>query len=266
MIKDLKRFVFIDTMRLHITIHKILFCLVFFGIFGCLDKNLIEYEYYKTGEIKSKVKINSDSIPFGLYEEYYKSGEPKIRATYTNGRILDTVIHFYKNGSIKEKGLLKEGKKYKWWKSYDSLGNFKKVTEYVIIDEGRSSYENQIKTMENGVVNLKKSSFFELNVPDTLFLGKNLGKIDYYSNLKADKKYILVIVENQYSDTEVRRDTFSEDSNSLRFGIYAHKTGSKRIVGEIIEKLVDTTKTNKDSLELVVNEYRKYFEKDVFVQ
>ncbi|MGS0528300.1 hypothetical protein ACU8V7_26940 [Zobellia nedashkovskayae] len=143
-----------------------------------------------------------------MFEEYYKSGKAKIRATYTNGKILDTVIHFYKNGNIKEKGLLKGGKKNKWWKRYDSLGNFKTTEEYVIIDEGKNSYKNQIKTIENGVVNIQKSSFFELKVPDTLFLGKNVGKIDYHSNLRADEKYILVILENRYSDTEVRKGYF----------------------------------------------------------
>lgn len=90
------------------------YLLILFLVFSCSEN--LDIQYYDSGEIKSKVKVNAENIPYGLYEEYYESGTLKISANYSNGKIFDTVQFFHENGLIKEKVLLLNGRKNKWWK------------------------------------------------------------------------------------------------------------------------------------------------------
>lgn len=147
-----------------------------------------------------------------------------------------------------------------------SGGKFKGLEEFIILKDSVVSYKNQIKIIKNGKIDYNKSSFFILDIPDTLNLGKNIGKINYFSSLPSQKKYLSTVIENQYSDQLIKKDTFSELPNSTGIGIYAHRTGVKKITGEIIEKLIDTINIGNDSLSLSIVEYRKYFEKEVFVK
>lgn len=249
----------------YMNIRLIYYLSLFFLVIGCSKKQ--KNTYYDSGEIKSKVYLNNENIPHGEYEEYYISGNLKTKTNYKNGKIVDTVYHFHKNGNIKEKGFLSNGKKTKWWETYDISGDFIGFEEYIILTDSTTSYKNQTKRMKNGKIDYAKSSFFEISIPDTLKLGKNMGSIDYYSNLGSNqKKYLSVVIENQYSNLEIKKDTFAEYPNSSRFGIYNHKAGPKIIKGEIIEKLINTVEINKDSSELTITEYRKYFKKEVFVK
>ncbi|WP_075342034.1 hypothetical protein [Tenacibaculum agarivorans] len=110
------------------------------------------------------------------------------------------------------------------------------------------------------------SCYFKIEISDTLNLGKNIGKIDYNSNFKPNESILYILIENEYSETEKKIDTFIEESNYSRFGFFAHKKGNKRIKGRIIEQLIFERIINKDSTELKIEEHNKYFEIDVIVK
>lgn len=212
-------------------------------LFSCIrnqEKN--KKEFYSNGVLRSKVQVDSDGVLNGLYEEYYI------------------------NKKIKTKGTIKNGLKLGWWKFYDSLGNISSEKEYLVLRD--SIYKNQVIFYDkNGDIRRDLSSFYKMEFPDTITLGKNIGRIRYNSNfIKAREKFLQVIIDNQYSDFEVKKDTFVEDFNNTRFGVFAHKKGIKVITGTIIEKLVYVTEINKDSSELIIKTHEKYFEKEVYVK
>ena len=73
-----------------------------------------------------------------------------------------------------------------------------------------------------GELVLKVASWIELS--DTLYLGKNVGDIKDYKIEHDDIDYLLtVIIDNEYHDGIVVKDTFSDGTLSPWFGVYANK-------------------------------------------
>jgi len=131
-----------------------------------------------------------------------------------------------------------------------------------------SMYKNQtIHFNKNGTIKYDASSFFTIDLPDTLLLGKNAGKLTYNSNFKKASDQILsVIIENEYSDNNIKKDTFGNWTNNIRFGVFAHKTGKKIIRGQTLEKLFYKEILPDSSFKLTINNHKKYFEKEVYVK
>jgi|SRR5690554_1990689 len=240
---------------------------VFFILLIACNKENIKEEYYSGGALKTRIYVDKNGIPNGSYNEFYSSGELKVKANYLNGVIKDTVFSYYKSGKIKERGLMSTNKlKTGWWFYYDSLGYLKNKNEYIIIDN--SLYKNQtIYYDKNGRVKESESSFFTINLSDTIHIGKNAGELHYNSNFSGFyEKLLYVIIENEYENNEIKKDTFINTDNYTRFGIYAHKTGIKKVKGTILERGLFLTKTSKDSSMLEFKDHYKYFEKEVYVK
>lgn len=235
------------------------------NLFSCQKDNYKE-EYYSNGNLKLKVEVDYKGVPNGLYQEFYDTGEIKLKANYINGISSDTVFNYHKNGIIKEKGVLFNNLREGWWYNYDNKGGLKSQSEYLIIKD--STYKNQsIYFYDNGEVDYDLSWFFTLKIPDTIVLGRNRGEIKYYSPLKSEVKYLLAIVENRYSDIVVKKDTFLEEPNFTKIGIYADKVGLKKVTGVLIEELIDIKEEgNSDSSKFTMKRYKKYFEKEVYVK
>ena len=237
---------------------KYLFIVIFF--LSCESKKYHK-EFYSNGNLKTRIEVNSDNVKNGLFEEYYDSGELKSHAKYLNGNIIDTVTVFYKNGNIKEKGLIGDnGLKFNWWFYFDHKGSLNKKIQYKLFND--TIYKNQIIIYNKNIINENMSSYFLIDLPDTIKLGKSLGQISHYSsNYKADYNLISVVVENEYSETVMKRDTFSDGTLNPKFGINTYKTGEQKIKGFIIEEIL-----NRDSTSLMIRKHKKYFEKEVFVK
>lgn len=240
------------------------FILIFILIlFSCNQENY-KKEFYSDKTLKFKVQVDDNDNFNGVYEEYYKSGELKMRTKYLNGIVIDTVFGFHKNGKLKEKGILKNNLKINWWNYYDSLGSLKIRNEYKIVND--SIYKNQtIHYDKDSNIIDSLSSFYNIKLRDTLVLGKNVGELYYSSNFNTNDRYLYIIVENHYSDLIKKRDTFIEEPDSTRFGVFAHKKGLKHIKATIIEQLIFEKEINEDSSELKIEEHKKYYEKDVYV-
>jgi hypothetical protein len=222
-------------------------------------------EYYPNGNLKSKTEINAEGIPNGKYEEYYSNGKLKKETEYIAGAVSDTVYYYYENGIMKKKGLFREDQMVGWWLYYDSAGKLSKKIEYLMVEN--KPYINQEIFFDNeGNINYPVSSFFRLHINDTLSFGKNIGKVDYFSNSKDfDLQFIYIIIENEYSNGLTKKDTFTDDINKLWFGVNAYKTGKLKIKGIIQEELAREKLINGDSSELVITKKNQYFEKDVYV-
>lgn len=223
-------------------------------------------EYYPNGNLKLKVQINKDSIQIGTYETYYETGELSSKTNYYNGTIADTLFKYHKNGVIKEKGLVKNNIKDGWWLYYDSDGRLNKKSDFVTVRD--SMYKNQSYYYDkNGNVNLEPSTYFELEIPDTLKIGKNAARIkNYVTNYNNRNSNLLsVIIENEYSETETRKDTFGDGTLKPFFGISIYRKGNQKIKGKILEKILTVKEENDSISTLTIMEHYKYFEKDVYV-
>ncbi len=109
------------------------------------------------------------------------------------------------------------------------------------------------------------SEKFKFHLNDTLYLGANTGSISDYQPEQDDLKYLLsVIIENEYDDGIVDKDTFSDGTLSPWFGVYAINTGKMIVKGTILEEALNDRNTDKDSLLIIEKKYM-YFSKEVFV-
>ncbi|NQY31449.1 MAG: hypothetical protein HRT69_18530, partial [Flavobacteriaceae bacterium] len=117
-----------------------------------------------------------------------------------------------------------------------------------------------------GSIDYEKSWFFKIKLPDTIKLGKNRGEIRYYSTKKAENKYLLVIVDNEYSEGIIKRDTFLKEPDYTWFGVFAHKVGKKKVTIRIVEELINPNNMDKDTVNLRFTYHSKYFEKEVYVR
>jgi hypothetical protein len=211
----------------------------------------------------SKTSPNNE----GYGAEIYPSGKIKSLSYYKNGKPVDTLYLYYENGIIKEKGLIKNGLRNGWWTYYRENGSMSEKIDWINIGSD-TIYKNQNIVFDlNGQIQMESSSFFELALPDSLILGKNIGFIkNYVSGIKnADKRYLSVIIKNTYEDALVKSDTFSDGSLHPYFGINGFQTGKQLVQGKIEEKILKTDRINEDSTSLIIMDNYKYFEKEFIV-
>lgn len=182
-----------------------------------------------------------------------------------NRKLLDTTFIYYNNGIIKEKGCVENQNRVGWWFFYSTSGKLISKLEFVV-KRGSSFLNQKIEYKENGDVDYMKSSFFIIEMKDTIKKGKTALKLKYYSNIKNFKtRFVYIIIDNQYSENLFKKDTFTDNISKLWFGINAYKKGNLKIKGKIEEE-VSFFKNEKDSSELTIKKYYKYFEKKLFVK
>jgi hypothetical protein len=104
-----------------------------------------------------------------------------------------------------------------------------------------------------------ENSRFTLEIPDTLKIGNNYGRIKDYSIIpkKDDINLLSVIIENEYENNKARKDTFSDGTLTPFFKILRNKKGKQFVKLSIEEKILSETRINSDStnLRIVTNEY-----------
>jgi hypothetical protein len=213
------------------------------------------------------IDSKADSQFNGFGGETYENGKLKYISLFKNGEPIDTLFYYYENGKIKEKGLVKNGLQNGWWTYFRENGILKEKIEWK--PKGNDTiYKNQSLVFDNnGKLKLESSSYFDLEIPDTIVIGKNIAFVkNYVSDFNnADERYLSVIIENRYSDNTIKKDTFSDGTLKPFFGIFGYKTGKQIVKGKIEEKILKTEQINKDSSSLTITDHYKYFEKEVFV-
>lgn len=240
---------------------KLIIPFLFICFLSCADSS--EKEYYPNGNLKREIWISNDDN-VGNFKEYYETGELMEEGTMSNGVIHKSI--FFKNGKVKETGSLENGLKTGWWTYNSNSGESTYKEEYKTINE-QSHLNQKIYLNTNDEIDLDKSSVFTIDIPDTLKLGKNIGRIsDYNSGNSSALTLISVVIKNEYESNIIKSDTFSDGSLQPSFGIYAYKKGLMQLEGTIIEQELHETPIGKDSTSLLISQYKRYFEKEVFVK
>ena len=247
---------------------KLIYLVSIIFIFSCKKEVKEIYQEYNGQRVKIEFGGRSnDSLFTGHEGSSYENGNLKTLGYYKNGVLIDTLFVYHKNGRIKEKGLLKNNLKNGWWLSYDEQGNL--LAKMEILNFGDTLYKNQSYFYEkNGDIKMEPSTFFEIEISDTLKLGKNAARIkNYITNFNNSERNLLsVILENKKSENEIRKDTFSDGTLTPYFGITTYKLGKQKIKVKIEEKIVTKTKDSSGLYNLTIADHYKYFEKEVYVQ
>ncbi|GAA4282281.1 hypothetical protein GCM10022260_27040 [Gaetbulibacter aestuarii] len=249
---------------------KLTYILISILLWNCKSEKKEIFQEYNGQLVKVEFDDSrADSTFTGYGGEHYPNGNLKSLSYIKNGIIADTLFYYYENGKIKEKGLVKDNMVYGWWSYNDENGKLTKKIEWFHLRD--STYKNQeIHFDSNGKIKIPASTFFELQIPDTIQIGKNMARINnYVSNVNdLDTRYLSVIIENYYPDSGKKTDTFptlTDNSNDIFFGIYGDKIGKKIIEGKIEEKTLKTDTINSDSLSLTISDRYRYFKKEVYV-
>ncbi|WP_452228099.1 hypothetical protein [Lacinutrix sp. MEBiC02404] len=244
---------------------KLTYILLTLLFLNCKSEKKDIFQEYNGEMVKVEfIDFKADSIFTGFGGETYENGKLKSLSYFKNGIPADTLFNYFENGKINEKGLVENGFQKGWWFLYREDGSLKEKSEWLTIRD--SLYKNQSIYFDlNGEVKYKNSSFFNLKIPDTIKVGKNIASFDYNSNFEVYKKLIYVVIENQYSENEIKLDTFGIKNNDYRFGIFGYKLGKQNIKGQIIEELYEIKNIGNDSAIGTVSDHKKYFEKEVYV-
>ena len=114
------------------------------------------------------------------------------------------------------------------------------------------------KRASTGLTN--QTDLFEFTIPDTISLGKHIGRITKYKRIKKPNiDYLLsVIVRNQYEESKVKNDTFSNGTLNPFFGINGFKTGTQKVKLTIEEQIIEPYEKNKDSFLGITKLYHQY--------
>lgn len=244
---------------------KIQLILIAIFFFSCNKRNEIN-EYYSNGELKMKSIFDESDIKRRKVILYYKNGNLKADAQLLNNKKDDSLISYFENGTIREKAFYKNDFPVGWAETYYKNGRLKEKNEFIIRND--SFYLNQkIAFKKSGVIDTLKSSFFEIMLPDTLKIGRNIGLLKkYIPSLKGSNNLeIKIFVENEYDDGEIKIDSFSGNISNPWFGIYSKKAGNQSIKIKILEQYFNITKDIKDTLEMVETRSEKHFTTNIVV-
>ena len=243
---------------------KLIYLFLVLTFVSCGKENYYE-EFYGNGNIKLKIEINENKIRNGKFIEYYQDGKIKATGKYINGEVEDSTFLYYENGKLRESGFWKRGYRKGWFITYREHGQIMKKEEFI---RNNDQYiKNQyIFYDQNSKIDYSKSSFFNLNIPDTIKIGKNKLTLNYYDNsTKGDYNFLNVIIRNEYSESEIKNDTFTDGTRNPFFVVFSYKKGQLIINGTIEEKILKQNNIGKDSASLTIIEKYKYFSRKVYV-
>ncbi len=229
--------------------------------FNYHDGKIIDtFSFYNIEGVLYRKSIKLDTLINETYTKYYYSnGNVKSEGKDRNGLALGLWKYYYSNGKLEKFGEFQNGLQENWWTYNDSLQRVFKKEEYKIIKD--SIFLNQIiQYNEDESINFEKSSFFDISISDSLVIGKNAGRINYFSDFK--KSNVFVVIENEYND-KIKKDTFFDFTHNPKFGVFIKDKSIKLIKGEIIETYYSLGEINKDSLSLDFFEKKKFFEKKI---
>ena len=124
--------------------------------------------------------------------------------------------------------------------------------------DNKNSKNEPNKRASTGLTN--QTDLFEFTIPDTISRGKHIGQITEYKRIKKPNiDYLLsVIVSNQYEDSEIKMDTFSDGTLNPFFGINGFKTGIQEIELIIEEQIIEPYEKDKDSFLGITKLYHQY--------
>lgn len=273
-------------------ISNIKFSALIFLSFITISCNNQKKTYYEDGNLKSTISYNNEGKEHGVSLEYFPNGKIKEEKNFENGFLKDSVSKYDENGKltmsititndslinylkvfdsnkkIKSEGYIKNGEKIRTWKYYDS-------TELIAEEQffGKNEFKlNQRKIFKSEIVDNKKSFYYQLSVPDTVYQNTVfLVKADYSfidNNLEyGENNFVYFCISNKINKdfsnlNEVRIDTFIPSTKGVvEAKLLMKKSGNYFLRGTIEEhNLIE--KSDKMDIEIS----KMYFEKKIVVK
>lgn len=236
---------------------------------SCKKEGDIIIEHHPNGNVRLKGNLNTYGNYEGEFYRYSTNGNLINKLNYINGDIItDTSYVYYPNGDLKMFGpVLKNNLDIGWWAYFNEKKELDKKIEFAKIDK-EDFLNQQIFFDSSGDTIKRKSSYFKLKIPDTLKIGDNICLLhNFAEEKKVYSKELFVIINNVYSESLEKKDTFASDYfHKIKFRVYAHEKGKKIISGSIIERIAEINNINKDSAIGNLNEFVKFFKKEVYVK
>ena len=195
--------------------------------------------FYQSGILKSSTTYNSDGVKYGVYYEYFPSGNTSVKGRYIDGIKQDEVFYYYDTtkNEIRKKSNLKK--------------NIKHGPEIVYFTNGQinseSNFQNGKLRGEYAVYDeFSGDIIYSVNYIDNLKFGE---EIEYYSNCLPKKitNYENNIKNGQqieYHESTGQIKSESNFTNNIRSGL---KTGYYD-TGEIYYKVnyMDNSRTGQE--------------------
>jgi len=227
----------------------ILYIIILISLLGCSEDNWKE-TYFPNGNLMVRTQLDKNSIPNGLHEEFYESGELKLSTIIMAGKLMDTAKIYSKDGFLKEKGLMWNGLKTSWWSEYDEIGHKYSEKEFFIKNKD-TIVENQTKRYNNkGEIDYKSSWFFDIKVNKIINQDVFEGEIVYHSNFNLEDQLLYAVIN---------RDTFYGKNNRIPFGFQIERSDTINLSGEIFEEVLAIKNINDTLSSLEQTTYQKYF-------
>lgn len=227
-----------------ISLNVLMLC--FITIIGCKKHDNKLYSYYKNGDIRIEIeRIDSNKL-YGTYYDKY--------------------------GNIEAEGTVLNEKPKGWWKMYKN-NKIKKGVEYVTFQN--KVYSNQQITYDtNGKIIDSLSDYYIFKIPDTIKKGQTKIKAYYNRNFNNKSQVYICVGYNVNKDfsnlNNANIDTFYvENPKNGWFGLRYESPGKKIVRGFVYERyfeVVDNIRKVKDSSALILNEHKKFFEKEIYVK
>ncbi len=231
---------------------------------GCDRK---ESTFYNDGSTKSTFYLDSKGNKDGEQKTFYATGELMSVSKYQNGKLIDSVIRYNRDGSLmsilknindsiylrefKNGILISEGRvdsvsrPIGWWNIYDGK-KIKFKQERIIINN--VSVINQQNIFEDGKVDVHKSFGYQLIKPDLIKVGKQYPfKIKFHFNESnvdrnlLDKVYYYLLISPEINEDFSNLKSIDLDTlvpinkNEFIYNLGFKKSGEKKFRA-IIEK------------------------------
>lgn len=174
---------------------------------------------------------------------------------------------FYTNGYVKNKDNYLECKNDNWCYIYGQ--NKRLLSKYQIFKLKKAKVLNQSIVYDlEGKIDLSRSSFYEINCPDTLFVGNNKINVTYCPYFKDKENWLFFCVGKKLNSdfsnkNNVELDTFTSSNSKYFISVDFKKEGLDTIRGFITEEVLRSNPKTNSYEEL---SHTKLFEKAVYVK
>ena len=228
--------------------------------------------YYDSGYLKHVLYYLEDNTVVDTLFDYYDTGEKygdfARKYTKSNDAIelkSGKYRHYDLKGNVIIDGLSYNGDQVGWWKYYDK-GILDKMKYFYRKGDDKNVYNQYIKFDSIGNIIESQSEYFEITLPDTLYVGKSAGTLKLKKKLKENSDTNICIgydLKPDYSNIlECKVDTFYSKDNDGFFGVTFNAPGKHTIRGFVYEVNMELKENSKV---LTLEEYERPFEKEFYV-
>ncbi|SFJ30668.1 hypothetical protein [Myroides guanonis] len=268
---------------------------ILFLLFSSCNDSRIEQKFFQNGKLEDEIFYENDIIT--KRKIYFDSGNLRNALYYLeDNTVVDTLFDYYDTGekygdfarkytksndtielksgkyrrydlkgNVMIDGLSYNGERIGWWKYYNE-GVLEEMKYFYQKGDSKNKYNQYMKFDSVGNIIESKSEYFEITLPDTLYVGKSAGTLKLKKRLKECSDTNICIgydLKPDYSNIlECKVDTFYSKDNDGFFGVTFETSGKYTIRGFVYEVNMELKNENKT---LLLEEDERPFEKEFYV-